>query len=297
MTTRTGGAAADYPGDRDAIFAYEGSTFNEVKAVAFSGSYAELPHRQGLRPGRFVRFFNDSARSLIDRRDVLPRFDKLIHANGICYTGIWRIDQDSPYTGYFASGSEALIIARASIAGNSLNAGERRAFGIAGKVYPTLDPDRKVWPGNFVTVSKLSGERLKHIIDYKPTNMPTVGLDPGANLVNRVIFRLIDTRPGWREVHPISTLGLPTGSEVATPDLMMLKAADDTPRVEARDFRDELRLEHYPNHKLVYTINVKDFDDRDWTRLGVIEFTEYAISEGGDKRLHFWTPRDVPSRP
>ena len=298
MTAPATSGRTGHAGDPDAIFWYEGSTFNEVKSVAFSGPYAgELPRHRGLGPRTFLRFFNDSARNLIDQRDVLPPFDKLIHANGICYAGVWRIDGDSPYTGYFASGSEGLLLVRASVAGPQIDAGQRRSFGIAGKVFPTLDPDERVRPGNFVTVSKLSGNRRQHIADYDMTNKPPVGLDPAANLINRVIFRLMDTRPGWRQLHTISALGMPREAQVVTPDLMMLKVADATPRVSARDFRDELRLENYPDDRLVYTIDVKNFDERGWTRLGSMELTEYAISEGGDKRIHFSIPRDIPDQP
>jgi hypothetical protein len=70
---------------------------------------------------------------------------------------------------------------------------------------------------------------------------------------------------------------------------------EGTPRVDADDFREELRLRHYPDHNLVYTINVKSFSEENWTCLGAITFTDDVVSEGGDKRLHFWIPRDVPS--
>ena len=282
--------------EREALVAYSGSTFNEVKAVAFSGRYGgELPKHRGLGPTTFLRFLNDSARNLIDRRDVLPHFDKLIHANGITFTGVWRIDADSPYTGYFAKNSEGLLLARGSVAGPDIEAGKRRSYGIAGKVFPTMDPDEKVEPGNFVTVSKLSGEKHRHIADHRPTNAPPIGLDPAANFINRVLFRLMDTRPGWRQLYPVSTLGVPADAEVRTPDLMMLEVVPGTPRVDARDFREELRLEHYPDRRLTYAIKVKDWDDREWSRIGALEFDDYAIAEGGDKRIHFWIPRDVPS--
>jgi hypothetical protein len=283
--------------EQEALFAYDGATFNEVKAAAFDKLYTKLPNHRGLSPARFIRFFNDASRNLIDRRDILPYFDKLIHANGISFTGIWRIDTESPYTGYFANGSEGLVVARGSVAGNQLEAGHRRTFGYGAKIFPTMDPDEKVVPGNFVTVTKLSGDKIRQIVDYEPTNNPAVGWDLGANLVNRGIFRLMDTRPGWRQVYPVSTLGVPEDGAVRTPDLLMLKVADGTPRVDEHDFREELRLEHYPDRKLVYTVNVKDFDDADWTRIGTLEFNDYAIAEGGDKRLHFWIPRDVPSGP
>src|SRR5581483_3334151 len=116
------------------------------------------------------------------------------------------------------------------------------------------------------------------------TNMPTIGLNPAANFINRVIFRLMDTRPGYRLLHPLSTLGLQPDSAPVTPDLFMLKVQEGTRRVDASDFREELRLKHYPNNTLVYAIHVKSFWDKDWTRIGAIEFTDDVVSEGGDKR-------------
>ena len=278
------------------VFDYRGTTYRYVKDHAFSGPYAELPHHKGLGPTTFLQFFNDAARNMFDRRDIRPHYDKLIHANGICYAGTWKIDQASPYTGYFAKGSEGLLVARASVAGPFTTRGHSRSFGIGGKVFPTANPDEWVWPGNFVTVSGLSGSRAPHILDIEVSNRPTVGLAPAANLINRVIFRIVDTRPGYRQLQPISTLGLKPGDPVCTPDMMMLKVAEGTPRIDAKDFRDEIRLDRYPGKRLVFDILVRSFDDVAWKRLGSLIFTEDAISEGGDKRLHFWIPRDIPNR-
>ncbi|MEH2152281.1 hypothetical protein [Nostoc sp.] len=83
----------------------------------------------------FVQLFNDAAQNLFDRRDIRLCYDKLIHANGVCYTDIGKITEDSPYTGYFTKGSEGLVFARFSVAG--IKRGDRRALGLAGKVYPT----------------------------------------------------------------------------------------------------------------------------------------------------------------
>ncbi|HEX2252280.1 MAG TPA: hypothetical protein VHQ65_03325 [Thermoanaerobaculia bacterium] len=279
------------------VLDYDGSTFREVRDVAFSGPYDELPYHQGIRPGRILQLLVDSARNLHDRRDVRPYYDKLIHSNGVAMTGVWRIDRETPYTGYLATGSEGLLLIRASVAGLFTTRGHRRSFGIAGKVYPTMDPDERAWPGNFVTVSHLSGTFGKHIVDLVPTNAPTVGIDPAANLINRLVFRIVDTRPGYRQLFPLSTLGLPAGEAPVTPDMLRLVVPESIPRVDARDFRDELRLEHYPDGKLVWEIQVKDFADEEWTRIGEMVLDAYAIAEGQDKRLHFWIPRDVPTRP
>ena len=280
------------------LFDYDGSTFREVKEIAFSGEYPSPPDLPGLGVGTFVQFFNDSARNLFDKRDIRPTFRKLIHTNGICFSGIWRITaESSPYTGWFAAGREGLLLARASVAGPDLKRGQRRAFGIAGKVWPTLDPDAKFKPANFVTVSGLSGTREPYAAKIEMTNMPVIGLSPAANFINRVIFRLMDTRPGYRQLFPIATLGLKPGDRVASPDLMRLKLRAGTPLTVAHDFRDELRLKNYPGRKLYYDIDVKPFDAMDWTTLGELEFNEDAVSEGGDTRLHFWIPRDLPNSP
>lgn len=274
---------------------YTGTSFESLRAVVWSDPYAEYPYHFALGPLRPIRFFNDSSRNLIDRRDLIPYFDKLIHANGIALAGVWEITEPSSYTGYFATGSRGLVIARASVAGLTVGPGTPRAFGIAGKIFPTMQPDEHVYPANFVTVSHLSGSWARHIIDIVMTNAPSIGLDPFPNFVNRVIFRLVDTRPGYRQLHPISTLCVPLGAPIATPDLMMLKVAPDTPRILARDFRDELRVAKYPDGKLVYQIFVRDFNERAWKQLGTLTFTSDVVSESSDKRLHFWIPRDIPA--
>ncbi|MBV9578860.1 MAG: hypothetical protein JO057_09745 [Chloroflexi bacterium] len=282
--------------EADVVFGYSGSTFAEVKEVAFSGPYTTLPNNPTVGLKTFLRFLNGSARNLVDKRDIRPWYPKLIHPNGICYTGVWRIDQDSPYTGYFSKGSEGLCLARLSVAGAKLRAGDRRAFGIAGKVFPTVDPEERVRPGNFVLVSNLSGSKERHVLDIESTNFPTVGWDPQAILVNRIIFRMMDSRPGWRQLFPISALGVPRGGAVVTPDVMRLPPMEGTPRIDAADFRDELRLEQYPGHSVALAIEVRKFHQKTWTRLGRIDFTEDAVSDGQDHRIHFWIPSDDPSQ-
>jgi hypothetical protein len=280
----------------DDLFGYNGSTFAEVKEAAFSGPYRTLPSNPTVGVKTFLQFLNGSARNLVDKRDIRPWYRKLIHPNGICYTGVWRIDRPSPYTGYFSNGSEGLCIARLSVAGARTRAGGRRAFGIGGKVFPTMDVNERVQPGNFVLVSNLSGTKDRHVLDIEVTNAPGLGLHPQAFLVNRILFRMMDSRPGWRQLFPISTLGVPRGERVVTPDVMRLPPVEGTPRIDEEEFRDELRLRHYPDGKLSLAIEVKNFQDRTWTRLGRIEFTEDAVSDGGDHRLHFWIPSDVPSQ-
>jgi hypothetical protein len=276
---------------------YRGTTYRYVKDATWSGPYAELPRHKGLGLDTMGQLFADAARNMHDKRDIRPHYDKLVHSHGVAYAGIWKIDRESPYTGFFKNGSEGLLIARISVAGPFLHQGARRALGIGGKIFNTRNPDEWVWPANFVVVSNLTGSRAKHVLDIPMTNYLSTGIDPFANLIARVVFRSVDTRPAYRQLFPISTLGLRPGDPIVTPDLMMLKVASGTPRVDAKDFRDEIRLARYPEGKLVFDILVKNFDEREWSRLGAIVLTEDVVSEGSDKRLHFWIPRDIPNLP
>ena len=278
---------------------YHGTTFRALKQAVWRGPYPDddLPYHKGVGLTTFLQLLNDASRNMHDKRDIRPVYDKLIHSNGVAYAGVWEIDAETPYSGYFAKGSRALAIARVSVAGPLIWRGARRALGMGVKVFPTMDPDEHVWPGNLVTVSHLSGSRAKHVVDIDMLNYPSIGLDPASNLINRVIFRIMDTRPGYRQLFPVSALGVAPGAPVVTPDLMMLRIADGTPRVDAKDFRHEIRLARYPGGKLVWDVWVKMFDEPDYQRIGSLTFTEDAVSEGSDKQLHFWIPRDLPNVP
>ena len=76
-----------------------------------------------VRSARVVRgepiFFRASERTLDSRADLRWGPDgkgvrRLVHPNGVCLIGRWRITQPTDYSGYFSSGSEALAIARYS---------------------------------------------------------------------------------------------------------------------------------------------------------------------------------------
>ena len=67
---------------------------------------------------------------------------------------------------------------------------------------------------------------------------------------------------------------------MVTPDLLRLTPAEGTPRVDAKDFRDEIRLARYPGGELVLDIEVKALDDETWTRIGKLTLNEDTVSEG-----------------
>jgi hypothetical protein len=94
------------------VFGYNRSTFAEVKETAFSGPTlcCQTTRTVGLKD--FLQFLSSWAGNLLDKRDIRSWYRKLIHPNGISCAGVWRIDQDSPYIGHCARGSQDLCTAK-----------------------------------------------------------------------------------------------------------------------------------------------------------------------------------------
>jgi hypothetical protein len=289
---------------------YTGSSFREVWSQVASDPYATLPHYQ-VTLGSFFGFFQDhlldaSRRTLDDHSDVLPPFRKLLHPNGVCLAGTWNITEETPYTGYFRKGSQALFIGRASTALTATEAGDYRAFGLAGKLFPTGDADAQVPTANFFTIENLGGTRRAHFLDALNTNdiihiavTPTAFLSTPVGAAAAKAFATADetldvTQTLIRQLYPIAEAGLADPSQAVAPRWMMITGASDVPRVDADDFRDELRVANYPGG-LRFEIRVADVGTRlgpkAWQTIGTIDIAEDAVSDSCDHRLHFSHPR------
>jgi hypothetical protein len=76
---------------------YEGSTFQEVRDQVFSDPYPGYPEKLPIDPIASRRFFKRfqnlllaaARRTVAQKADLLPYFDKLIHGNGMAFSGIW----------------------------------------------------------------------------------------------------------------------------------------------------------------------------------------------------------------
>jgi hypothetical protein len=290
--------------------AYVGSSFDQVWDQVASDPYAELPHAK-VTLASFYGFLVDhllaaSRRTLADHRDLLPYFQKLLHPNGICFAGEWQITEANPYTGYFRPGSRGLIVVRASTALTETERGQYRAFGFAGKIFPTLDPDRVVKTANFFTIENLGGTLRDYFLDAENTNdiinvapTPVVVANAGVAAAVTADFNLADphfdpTLVALRQLYPIAELGERDPSAARAPTWMMITGSADVPRYLADDFRDELRVANYPGG-LRFDILVSDQGTRVgpkvWTRIGTITLAEDALSASCDHRLHFTHPR------
>jgi hypothetical protein len=96
-----------------------------------------------------------------------------------------------------------------------------------------------------------------------------------------------------RQLYPIAELGERDPARAVAPRWLLVTGAADVPRVGAQDFRDELRVEHYPRG-LRFDILVADVGTRlgskQWRKIGKIEIIDDVTSDACDHRLHFSHP-------
>ncbi len=240
----------------------------------------------------------DAKRTLEDRRDIIEPFDKLAHPNGICLKGIWEIHKDSPYSGYFRKSSKALIIARTSTALSKTKRGDIRAFGFAGKLFPTSKPAQvnKEHTANFFAIDDLGGTNALHYTDVAMTNEPSVTTT--SEVVKNILYALkiakafasADSHSGIRQLYEISELGEKNKNNIITPKWIKI-AAKKGQTVNTKDFRDEFKLTK--GKKIVFDIAVtsREIDkQKDWQSIGTITFDTSIVSNTCDHRLHFHHP-------
>jgi hypothetical protein len=278
------------------------SQFQEVWNQITSDKLVKLPQDKVS----FDKLFSDGKsiiqgranRTLKDHADIIKPFDKLAHPNGVCFKGIWNIHASSKYSGYFKKNTKGLIIVRASTAMSNTRQDEIRSFGFAGKLFPTMNPSHvsKENTANFFLIDDLGGTRAKHYTDVELTNEPSISKNSEVfkNLMYVLqlasAFSKADKNPKIRQVYEISQLGEVNKNMVITPKWMKV-AAQKGQTVDAKDFRDELRIAN--NGKLIFSISVaseKINNKKNWKDIGTITLDTSVISTSCDHRLHFHHP-------
>ena len=278
-------------------------SFETIWNQLISDKYSKLPQEE-------VSFFKlykdgkdqiskDALRTLNSYADILEPFDKLAHPNGICFKGLWKIDRDNEYSGYFKNGSEALIIARASSAMSKTKSGETRSFGFAGKLFPTIE-EKKVNAtpsANFFLIDDLGGTDSNKYSDITLTNEPSVSLtfEVIKNLLYAIkvssAFKNADKNPTIRQLYEISELGEDRTTKSISPKWMKITLSDKSDTINAEDFRDELKIEN--NKELLFDISVASSiknEKKEWQKIGTIKLDTSVVSSSCDHRLHFHHP-------
>jgi hypothetical protein len=296
------------------------SSFTEVKNVVFENAAdsskqdetvksemaiyekGKLPHYE-VTTSKFIvngvnQLLNRAQSTLKDTNDFYPRLEKLVHSNGVCFSGLWNITEANPYSGYFKTGSKGLFIGRASTTLSETERGDPRGFGFAGKIFPTMDSEAKVATANFFLVDVLMGTQRNRYMDVKLTNSPSLGFRASVlsmALKIKKAFSQVDSNPLYRQLYPISELGMAQGEKVSTPKFLMIETDKSNPRNDDTDFRDELSIKKNHSNGIKFNILVNDETDdqgsKAWKKIGVIEAEDSTVSYGCDRRLHFQHPK------
>ncbi len=282
---------------------YLGSTYQEVRDKVFSDPYSCLPELplDPIKTSRFFKKFKNllyraAQRTTKQEGDILPYFDKLIHSNGIGYSGTWNITEDNPYSGLFTPGTKALMVARASCILTEMNKGDRRGFGFAGKIWPTMNPEEKMKTANFLLLHSFVGTKDRYFSDVEISNNPFIGV--GFNLITYATVLMVtmasfpwaDKKLTYRSLIQMARVGVEDPKDIKAPTWMMVKARPDR-KQDFKDFRKEILVENRESGKFILDVSVtevpKDQKDRKWKKIGYVELNESIASVSTDHHLHF----------
>lgn len=324
----------------DEDLAYKGSRFSEVRDALFANPYQRVWGRKGEPPlpvyemtlsslmrgilsFRSPYLFRKATERTVDSGADLrwgpdkKGFRRLLHPNGLCLTGQWRITEQTEYSGYFAKGSVAMAVGRYSTCCTDTRRGTVRSLSLVGKLFPTADPNHPtpLRTANFFTQQTIGGTRTEFINDAELRNAPdTISSRQGAGLpilvLTGAVFGIVDKEPTIRQLYPIAELGVPKGQPTRSPEFMRLLVAPGQPKIPGADidFRDEVMAQIYdagdaePKRTLTFNIEVTDEGVtrgnpmrqirtfQNWRRIGALVFDSAVVSYNSDAVIHFNHP-------
>ncbi|MEM7540022.1 MAG: hypothetical protein AAF384_00395 [Pseudomonadota bacterium] len=296
--------------------AEQGTSYTEVYRAVFAEAYSRLPQYAvdlallGKAGDSTANHFREAARrtlrSTVDLFDF-PAGQKLLQPNGICFAGIWQIDASSPFSGLLSAGTRLRAIVRASVSLSETEAPARRAFGLAIKIFPAATERTQVASANFFVMDTIAGSSRNHVLDAVLDNEPPLGGLPEFRMLGLALRIRSDLQAADREVsgphggdygfRPVAHLANVNESQEIgrAPHWLRLSARSALPRINAKDFRDELRVENYPDNRIVYRVDAAEEASSKsratWRTIGELTLSESITSPVCDQRLHFAHPQ------
>lgn len=317
-----------------------GSRYAEVRAALYANPYRK--GKSGQEPGPLPRYRSTirnawtgllpggrpdqlniaSARSIDSNADLRwgPHgrgYRRILSPNGIAVLGTWEVTEDTPWTGYFRRGARGLFVGRYSSDGNETRRGERRSLSLAGKIWPTDDPDHlaPLPTASFMSQEDLGGMRTDYINDAELTN------EPNVTAWRRGIYILIMLRAGFtfprldrvsdaRQLYEIAEIGKPESEPTRSPRFLNLKMKPGQRRMPGAhlDFRDEIYQHLFrpgdeePTGTIEFDVFASDQGTSrgipgfrrvkvsDWQRVGTLTIDEAVASYNADHVIHFRHP-------
>ena len=289
------------------------SQFTVVEQSVFSAPYQSLPQYPvkksmfGAKSGKDNQLLAAARRTLVLEEDLFdfPNGQKLLQANGICFSGTWEMNANSPFTGLYRPLLQVPVIARISVSLGGTRQKDKRALGIAIKLFPEAIPGTAYRTYNIFLMHNMAGVKTNHVLDLDMDNEPPIGGLPGLSSLGTALRLLKDLETADKEhshgkanarFRPVSHLAKHAVSQDAiAPMWLRISVADNTPRIAMDDFRDELRLEHYPGKTLRWKIEAAQPAEQGknkaiWQDIGQMLFTRSVTSLACDSKLHFKHP-------
>jgi hypothetical protein len=314
-------AGSRFSAVRNAIFA---NPYQKVWGAQGNASFERFPVTfmpliKGMLPGGGKWHFLAAAKRVLASDSDLrwgpdgKGFRRLLHANGICMTGVWEVTEETPYTGYFRKGSRGLMIVRYSTCCTETRRGHTRSLSMIGRIYPTTDPDHPepLPTASFITQEDIGGEDTPSINAAKLRNAPNTtatrrGSGMSILLLTGLVLNIAEKKPTIRQVYPIAELGKPPGEPTRAPEFMQITVAPGQPVIPGGDldFRDEIMAHLYdpgdpaPKRKLVFDVETSDTgtthglpikerrDITNWKKIGTMTFDAAVASFNGDHVFH-----------
>lgn len=288
--------------------------FQTLKSKIFEQPYSQLPQYKvkkrlfGSEKKVDENKLLEAAKRTFESSDdllELPTKQKLLNANGVCFSGTWSINQESEYTGLYKKGSNAKTIVRASVALSGTTQRNKRAFGMAIKLFPTGLGERPSL--NAFVLHSMGGTITKHVLDLELDNEPPLGRLPKFSDLSTALRLRRDLEKADKvygaskpdaSFRPVSIFAQYNTPTPISPRWLRLSAMDNQ-RVDQEDFRDELNVKNYLENTIRYKIEVAGSNNNDsqkkknaqWKNIGVLALTDSVTSSACDLNLHFQHPR------
>jgi len=301
--------------EEDRTFA--GSRFADVREAIFANPYPRPFPRFPVTLWSVLRGLLPAAKRSVDSQADLrwgpdrKGYRRLLHPNGICLTGTWRIDEPTPYSGYFSGGSRGLVIARYSTCCTETRSGFTRSLAMVGRVYPTTERDHPtpLPTASFITQEDIGGADSAHINDAIFRNAPDTTLSRRGSgfltlIATGIFLGFADKKTTIRQLYEIAELGKKPGEPTRAPEFMQLSVVPEQPTITDKgiDLRDEILEQIAKNQTLSFAIETSDtgvtkglpiYQRRTitaWRRIGTMTFGEAVASYNGDHVIHFNHP-------
>ena len=290
--------------------------FEQLKEALFTQPYTQLPQYKVTRKlfgpagnSDKNKVLSAARRTFKSTADLIEQTNgqKLLNANGICFSGTWHITNANPYSGLYKKGTISPAIIRASVALSGTKQKNKRAFGMAIKLLPHDLGDAPSL--NAFILHSMGGTITKHVLNLSMDNEPPLGRLPRFRDLRTALRLRNDLEQADSEFssgkpdasfRPVSSFALykQNVETVHSPKWLRLTPITKE-RINKNDFRDELHVKNYTNNRIAYRIEVagdnSSLNDNkkniQWLDIGIVYLTESVTSSVCDLNLHFQHPR------